>query len=125
MQTAEWVDRWAKVAVRVVQAFCYVASVFQTSMAKVLTKAAIAALPGDAEVLARWAEKRAGKATSWTDLAGTIETLADCASLFFVKAPIFGMEFAHLNSIFTESEYRVKWLYNDRSIGPARPRNAP
>jgi len=115
VQWADSVDRWSKVAVRVVQGICFGAAALQSALAKLFAEAATeAAFKGNrdaAAVLDLKSQDHATTAKARTDFAGMFETLADVLTLIFTKGLIFGLELGHLFYIVIKSPRRVEELY--------------
>lgn len=111
IQWAEWVDRSAKVAIRVVQGIYFVLATLRNVSAKALAKAASQAAPESKERLLGLSTLLEERAQEATGAAGKAETVADVASAVFVRAPIWGLELVHLCGIVLLSHRRVLELY--------------
>jgi hypothetical protein len=115
VQWADFVDRWQRVAIRVVQGVCFGAAALQSAMARLLSEAATDAASkarrDDGEVLDRWSQAREKNAKAKTDFASTFETLADVLTAIFTKGLIFGLELGHLFYILIRSPSRIEELY--------------
>jgi hypothetical protein len=115
VQWADCVDRWQKVAIRVVQGIWFGAATLESGLAKLFTEAATeAAFKANrdaAAVLDLKSQHHATTAKARTDFASIFETLADVLSAIFTKGLIFGLELGHLFYIVIKSPRRVEELY--------------